>query len=142
MRKQRSGEQKRSRGVPAVELISHMESAADDGLERDAARAPNGLGKDRRYDVVHIAEAITHAIVVDAVVKPTRVRSLVKITVTSVAEPSIADDKNRHRGGIDTGQRPHRPMVVTATEPDLAPAQLFDRVAMILGKALEERAAD
>src|SRR5215831_16966060 len=128
MRKERSGEQQRGGGVPAVELISHMESAADDRLERNAARAPNGLGKHRRYNLVNMPETITHTIVVDTVVKPARVRSLVKITMTNVAEPPIADDKNRHRGGIDTGQRPHCTIIVTAAEPDLAPTQLFDRV--------------
>ena len=48
--KELAGEEQGRRGVAAVELVAHVERAADDRPQRDAACAPHGLAQNRPDD--------------------------------------------------------------------------------------------
>ena len=139
---QLAGEDQRCGRAPAVHFVTHMHRALHDGLERNTARAAHHLGEDRRDGVLDIEQPVAHAVVIDAVVQPPGVGALVEIAVARVAESPVLDHENRHRGGVDAGQRADAAVIVTAANHNLAGFELGDGLLAGSRQPFEQGTAD
>src|SRR5439155_26248278 len=128
--------------VAAVQLISHVERAANNRAQLDAVRRANGLAENRADDVTDEAEALSNRLVVDARVQPGPRRPLEEIAEGAVTAGSVLDDEHRHRGGVDPCERADAAVVVARREADLPATDLGFSLLGIGGETFVERAAN
>ena len=139
---QLASEQQSRRRVAAVQLVAHMQRATHDRLQRNAAREPHRLAQHRGNRLAHILQAVMDPLVVDAIVQAARIRPLIEIAITDIAARSIADDKYRHRGRIDAGERADRAVPMATVDADRSGFEQPHGFVHILGQPLEQHTAD
>jgi hypothetical protein len=97
-----------------------MKGSSDDRLQRNSARDLDRLGDNGSNYIINVKQSSPDSFIVNSVIQTTRVCSFIEIAAAYFPRRLVSHNKDRHRGGVDSRQRPYTSVVLATIDDDLA----------------------